>query len=577
MTADKNKNIDHIEYNHLNLPKKIQFGTLFDTGNTIEYFYDANGVKLKKVVTMENGVSIKETQYSGAFIYESNNSALSLKFISHPEGYIEPSGASSFDYVYQFKDHLGNIRLSYKELKDLESNFTNSKDGWQNAGNVTSTLVNGRLKVSVDSAWEGIKQNFNGGLNTSPGEEILINLKIDKGNTQSKIRILVQELDSNNNHISWNTVHHDLQTGSYSLNYTVNTGDKIKLKIDKVNTHTNDLTYFYVDHVIVSSNELQIIEENNYYPFGLQHSGYNSVVNGTENNYQTYQGQELEEELGKNTLAYQWRDYDPAIARFNKIDRFSEKYYDHSPYNFTKNNPILYAEVKGDSIRVSFRKGFLGIFGKKVTLTYDSENQQWNGADGKQYTGETSKFADRVLGDLKKNQENVLGNEIVSNLANDSWDHFVKRGNPNKNTYRSGKKGKLVSKDLNIYYNGSINSSQKILQGGKSGTIPGYAVLGHEMAHKYSLKRTFNELWFGSGADKRGVDEYNAMYYENVLRSANRLPLRTHYTENNGILQGQILNSSGALQPPPTALSNQSAPTMPAVHATLIFNQLLTR
>ncbi len=83
--------------------------------------------------------------------------------------------------------------MSYKDLKDLESHFTHSKDGWQNAGNVTSTLENGRLKVNVDSAWEGIKQNFNGGLNTAPGEEILINLEIDKGNTQSKIRILVQD------------------------------------------------------------------------------------------------------------------------------------------------------------------------------------------------------------------------------------------------------------------------------------------------------------------------------------------------------------------------------------------------
>src|SRR5690606_22183436 len=66
-----------------------------------------------------------------------------------------------------------------------------------------------------------------------------------------------------------------------------------------------------------------------------------------------YQGQELEEEFGKNTYAYQWRDYDPAIARFNKIDRFSEKYYSISPYAFTANNPIYFKEIKGDSINVA--------------------------------------------------------------------------------------------------------------------------------------------------------------------------------------------------------------------------------
>jgi len=77
------------------------------------------------------------------------------------------------------------------------------------------------------------------------------------------------------------------------------------------------------------------------------------VVNGTENKYQTFQGQELEEELGKNTLAYQWRDYDPAIARFNKIDRFAEKYYDQSPYHFSKNSPMMYREIAGDSVSLA--------------------------------------------------------------------------------------------------------------------------------------------------------------------------------------------------------------------------------
>ncbi|NCP58749.1 MAG: hypothetical protein GW839_00400 [Flavobacteriales bacterium] len=105
------------------------------------------------------------------------------------------------------------------------------------------------------------------------------------------------------------------------------------------------------DGSITASTEIK--EENNYYPFGLKHKGYNNVIVGTENNYQTFNGQELEEELGKNTLAFQWRDYDPAIGRFNKIDRFAEKYYSVSNYAFTANNPIFFSEVKGDSLDVS--------------------------------------------------------------------------------------------------------------------------------------------------------------------------------------------------------------------------------
>jgi RHS repeat-associated protein len=100
----------------------------------------------------------------------------------------------------------------------------------------------------------------------------------------------------------------------------------------------------------------EIIQERHTYPFGLEHKGYNNVVNGTENNYQTYQGQELEEELGKNTLAFQWRDCDPVIGRFNKVDRFAEKYYDTSPYTFVKNNPIRNIEVRGDSLKTDADK-----------------------------------------------------------------------------------------------------------------------------------------------------------------------------------------------------------------------------
>ena len=40
----------------------------------------------------------------------------SNKFISQPEGYIEPNTSGGFDYVYQYKDHLGNVRLSYSDM-----------------------------------------------------------------------------------------------------------------------------------------------------------------------------------------------------------------------------------------------------------------------------------------------------------------------------------------------------------------------------------------------------------------------------------------------------------------------------
>ncbi|MFW0740036.1 RHS repeat domain-containing protein [Flavobacterium sp. T12S277] len=103
MITDKNKNITDIKYNQLNLPKKITFGT---TGN-IEYFYDAAGQKIQKTV-IETGKPTVITDYLGGFQYKDTN----LEFFPTAEGYVKNT-ANVLSYVFQYKDHLGNVRVSY--------------------------------------------------------------------------------------------------------------------------------------------------------------------------------------------------------------------------------------------------------------------------------------------------------------------------------------------------------------------------------------------------------------------------------------------------------------------------------
>ncbi len=73
----------------------------------ISYIYDALGTKLSKTISTTSMV----IYYAGNYQYENS----SLKFFGHPEGYIEPNG-SNWEYFYQYTDHLGNIRLSYKDV-----------------------------------------------------------------------------------------------------------------------------------------------------------------------------------------------------------------------------------------------------------------------------------------------------------------------------------------------------------------------------------------------------------------------------------------------------------------------------
>ncbi|MGB5980999.1 MAG: polymorphic toxin type 17 domain-containing protein, partial [Nonlabens sp.] len=53
------------------------------------------------------------TEYAGGFIYEQGM----LQMMPHAEGYAEIHNGS-WRYVYQYKDHLGNIRLSYSDTNN---------------------------------------------------------------------------------------------------------------------------------------------------------------------------------------------------------------------------------------------------------------------------------------------------------------------------------------------------------------------------------------------------------------------------------------------------------------------------
>ena len=67
----------------------------------------------------------------------------------------------------------------------------------------------------------------------------------------------------------------------------------------------------------------EVLEENNYYPFGLKHEGYNDLAGNPSYQYQ-HNGKELQEEIGWNY--YGARMYMPELGRWGVIDPMAEKY-----------------------------------------------------------------------------------------------------------------------------------------------------------------------------------------------------------------------------------------------------------
>ncbi|WP_025744099.1 papain fold toxin domain-containing protein [Aquimarina pacifica] len=88
----------------------------------------------------------------------------------------------------------------------------------------------------------------------------------------------------------------------------------------------------------------EIVEENNYYPFGLQQKGYNAAITGRSHNLK-YNNTELEEGLGLDWYEMPLRSYDPTIARWNRIDPVV--HHGLSTYNSFDNNPIFYSDPSG--------------------------------------------------------------------------------------------------------------------------------------------------------------------------------------------------------------------------------------
>ena len=111
MTLDKNKGIDQIAYNYLNLPVNIVFNNGLPEEKSIGYLYTATGTKLQKHTHLNNNAEGARTDYIGAFVYEDNE----LQFIQTTEGRLVPNGSGGFNYEYAIKDHLGNTRVMFSQ------------------------------------------------------------------------------------------------------------------------------------------------------------------------------------------------------------------------------------------------------------------------------------------------------------------------------------------------------------------------------------------------------------------------------------------------------------------------------
>ncbi|REC41420.1 RHS repeat-associated core domain-containing protein, partial [Chryseobacterium pennipullorum] len=283
MTSHIDKNLKSISYNHLNLPNSFKSNSTGVFGNSTSYLYRADGTKLRKAYNYtkrgefgETSEAQTVTDYLDGFQYTLEGYGLicvecpvpvpDLQFVPTSEGYFD---FVKNKYIYNYTDHLGNVRLSY--MKGVSG--------------------------------------------------------------------------------------------------------------------------------------IEIIEENNYYPFGLKHGTDNPNVGNRAYQYK-YNGKELQE---TGMYDYGARFYMPDLGRWGVVDPLAEVSRRFSPYTYVFNNPINFIDPDGrDGIRIIDKanktitiKAVYYVQTEKSTFTNINKKEVSVKGYSSKEVGKMNKNVNSYLNDLK--------------------------------------------------------------------------------------------------------------------------------------------------------------------------------
>ncbi|WP_426479827.1 DUF6443 domain-containing protein [Chryseobacterium sp. CBSDS_008] len=161
----------------------------------------------------------------------------------------------------------------------------------------------------------------------------------------------------------------------------------------------NQYIYQYKDHLgnvrvsfaKNSTGALEIVDNNDYYPFGMNHLKTGTAYFGQDSfKKYKYNGKELQE---TGMYDYGARLYMADIGRWGVIDPLAEKMTRHSPYNYAFNNPLRFIDPDGRQATDWYRNKTTGNYVWKDT------NKQIAGYEhlGKKYQfGESYNGQDRM-------------------------------------------------------------------------------------------------------------------------------------------------------------------------------------
>ncbi|WPO92695.1 DUF6443 domain-containing protein [Chryseobacterium sp. HR92] len=321
------------------------------------YSYEYDALNRLKEGRFWDAMNLERGEYHEQLTYDLNGNIKSLlRRGKQLPGYTAPEVMDNLEYHYENGEQSN--KLSY--LKEIGTG--NAISGYPLAsGSTGSTItydVNGNMTTQLDKGISSIQYNY---LNL-PG----------KITQNSKVTDYIYRADGVKVRKVFGTETTDYLDGFQYTNLVLKFFPTAE---GYFNVETGKYVYNYTDHLgntrlsyAKSGAGLEIIEESNYYPFGLKHEGYNALAGNPVYQYK-YNGKELQE---SSMYDYGWRNYMPDVGRWAQLDPLVENTED--PYAYVYNNPISLTDPDGrapddggdddccNEFFTGVKEGFVGTF-----------------------------------------------------------------------------------------------------------------------------------------------------------------------------------------------------------------------